>query len=427
MSFSDSAIVSNQSSYTGSSNSQCVGECIRDEYEKELYYNVFKDSLAYKGMIGLKTKIIQDAYTIGRDAGSYLNIFRHIDSDYNNIQEASNGLQELIVKKKLVPPFGTVSEQIVNSLDCMKSLLKEYNKDNSETRNALKNMNSSLPTNLIQAITELDPKLETLEISKTLKFANSLKKIHLDSCTNENQEICSLGALYDMLKIREQLEKKNDEIKSLMDIQIKNLSSLIETFVEENGTLNEYFKKTSDADKDELKKMLEYYVNQITFCLMETSRTFEKLLNNGQPSMKSKTIYNNFLNDLNYVNLTIFGTCKKGGLVMDSLFNATDRQELAFKIIHMISHGESSVQDTIKSLTFRSTLMDFADELETKMSAQSYDMRLLNQSLLAIENMDQLLNKFVGQSNEETFRKSQLYEVLFTSNSPFAQGINVSD
>lgn len=379
-------------------------------------------------MIAGKAKLITEAYQDGRDADAYLKFFRHTDDDYRRLLDASNGLEDLIYKRRLVPPFGTVTQLLMETLPCLQDIMDEYGKNNSDTRTSVKSLNNSLPGLIINTITDLDPKLEALEINSTMKYANSLKKVHLDACSSDNREICSLGALYDLFKLRAQLEVKNEEIKVLLNGSVRNLTEMIENFVQENGTLFTFFKQTSDDDKRALKQMLEYYVNQISFCLMETSRTYEKILNNGQPSMKTTSTYNNFLSDLNYVNLTLYGTCKKGGLVVDTLFNVTNRQELAFKIIHFISHGESAVQDTIKAMQFKEALIAFADDMEKKLSSSDYDIRLLNTSLYDIETMDHLLNKYIqneGTGNGDKFQKSSLYDILHASNDPFREGIIV--
>lgn len=403
---------------------RCTGECERREFEQELYYNTFREGYAYKNMLGDKLSLIQEAYQMGRDAGAFLNFYHNKDNDYLNIYKASNGYRELIMGRKLVPPFGTILEILLQQLPCLDSLLTSFGTNASDIKSLLNSFNTTLTETLMKIVSDLDSNVDNLEIDQLYNFSISMKDVHLKNCVRGLEDICSLPALYDMLKIRSRLELKKDQIESLMNKQYKNLTSLTNLFHKDNRNLTKPFQHITESDRKELKLILDDYVKLVNNCLSETYSIYDKILNDGHPSMRSEFEYDKFLETLRNVKLTLNQTCKLIGTEIKADFGSGEnRGDLAQKIIKLITDNE---KNTMKSIRFNNALVELIEEIGNKFISNGYDQRLLNQSLFEIEVMDTLLNKYVNQTTQEVFTKSSFFNLLYASNPPFQNGVNVS-
>lgn len=400
---------------------RCTGECVREEFDHELYYNIFRDTLPYKAKLRSKLHQIQESYQLGRDAGAFLTFYQHVDTDYLNILQLSNGFDNFIVKKKLVPPYGSVSQILLQNVVCLKEIIEEFS-NNYKKKLLLNSVNTTLNGALMKVVKELDSNIESIEIDECLKFATSLfQKYANTTCFNGSEEICSLSALYDVLEIRDQLKAKKFETEILLNGLIKNFTVLMEEFIRENQTLHKTNNEVNNGG-GKLKQILEYYAYHAKLCLVETSNIYKHILSNGQPSLKTEEDYINFLNDLSSANSTILSVCKQAGNDVQSLFGVKNRKELAGLIVHLLKETETN---TVKMIGFNKRLMEFAENVAKKFSFSSYDERLLNQSLYDVESMNYLLNKYLSQTTKEIFKKSELYSLLYLSNAPFQKGINV--
>lgn len=375
-------------------------------------------------MLETKESLLQDSYQQGRDAAAYLKLFYDRDSDYMNVIEAAMGFQKLIVAKKLVPPYGSIFDVLSARTPCLEDIFSIYGNNVTEVKLLLKSFNTSLTGAIIKSMMELDPLIDTLDVDKVLKFSLTLKEIHLPTCSDVYPEICSLPALYDMLKIRAQLEEKFAHVQLLMEGRFQNLSSLTTVFNREIDQQPHLYKHIKQEDREHLKDILDYYVKHMNICLTDISRLYEEILNSGQPTMKTADDYEKFLNNLKLAKWVISETCKQAGPGVKVLYNVTNHQELSAKIVKLITSSEAS---TMNSIRFTNAMIDFVEDINEKFVHNGYDERLLNQSLYDVEMMDDLLNRYLNQSTAEVFMKSEFYKLLHLANVPFQQGVHVSE
>lgn len=404
----------------------CTGECVREEYEQEIYYNLFRDISIFQGKLEPKDQLLHEYYKRGRDSSSFLYFYVKRDKDYKNLQLASKGYENLMRQKKFLPPYGSVREILFDKLPCLQEFFQNFRKNESDTKSPIPsiNFNLTLTETIKKAITALEPKIDKLEIETLLRFAVSMKDTHLINCSSEKDEICSVAALYDMLTIRTQLQEKNTEIQTLSSKQVKILISLFELFLRKDGTLYQLFNQRKIDDRNLLKEMMEQYINQIALCLNETARIYERLLRSGQPTMKTAKLYESFLEELSNVNETIYNTCNGGASVLDYLYNFTNRQELAAKIINLMSISESG---TTKKFLYSRIVVELVENMDKKLNSFEYNYGNLNDSLLHVDRMNNLLKKYLTQSVENLFKKTDLYKELKDLNDPFQSGILVSN
>lgn len=397
---------------------------MREDFEQHAYPSYLKESLYFKPMLGSKIQLLQDAYQQGKDSAAFLRFFQQMDQNYNSVLEASKGFESLIVQKRLVPPYGTIANVLLEQLQCLDDLLHTYGKNVTlgKSSKKKKKIDKSLYGVLTKNIKNLDSKLDTLDIDEIFNFSYSLTKIHLNKCTAESKEICSLAALYDFLKIRTQLVNQKMQVQSLNDL-LKNFTRSVDQYFGKSQFKFPTDNETEFDDDKRLKHILQYYVRQVTICLKDTNRIYDKILNSGQPNMKSSNSYYGFLNDLHSINLTIHATCKKGGSHVEALFNVSDRRHLALKTIELMATSETELS---KISRFGNMMTEMVGKMQNKLWSLDYNKQLLNQSLYDIQTIDKVLEKYLSQTTEEVFRKSQFYKALYSMKQPFQRGLNVS-
>lgn len=377
--------------------------------------------MAYKAKVTSKMHLIQDAYQLARDAGSFLTFYQHSDNDYLNILQLSSAYENLIIKKKLVPPFGTVQQLLFNKFRCLTDLKEIFGIQ--RRKSLLTAINTTLTDDIVQVVQELDQKMEAVEIGEVMDFAQYVREAYQNTtCSNESREICSLATLYDMLELRDRIKQKRNEIEILQHGLVKNFFDLLSEFVRLNDTSLLTPSKNREEESRKLKRLLEHYLNHINFCLTKTNEIYKKILSRGQPSLKSLETFEIFTNNLNEANFTLFHICKYSGYAQ-LLFNVKDRTEIAWKIVDLLSKSETA---KVKSIGFNKVLIDFVENSEKKFKMSDQDNRLLNQSLKDIESMNVLLNQYLNQTTQNIFKKSVLFNLMYVSNQPFQRGINVS-
>lgn len=401
----------------------CTGECVRDEYEHELYYNFFRDNAKFESMIGSKRTSLVEAYQRGRDAVEFLTFYQKIDDDYKNLLEASRGYDSLIVKMKLVPPYGTIPQMLLEKLRCIGDIFLKYDKNYTDPKVAQKNFNASLIDATVKTVKELDKKIEGLEIEEIIKLAKSIEEAHLGNCVKGREEICSVAALYDMLTLRNKLEEKNMQIKSLLNVDMKHLRNLLELFLGKNGTLFQMYNQSDHVERDTLKHMLEYYDDQVMLCLSECNKIYERILKSGHPTMKTAALYYSFMKELDNINQTIYDSCKAGGEAIESNFSVTSRRQLFWNITHLLTATES---ENVKKFRYNSIIVELVENMERKFFSYEYDEKLLNESLTDVENMNYLLNDFMDQSAQRMLKKSDFYGNFSSKNQSFHRGMIVN-
>uniref|UniRef100_A0A915JTA0 Uncharacterized protein n=1 Tax=Romanomermis culicivorax TaxID=13658 RepID=A0A915JTA0_ROMCU len=427
----------------------CIGECTIIDYDKELSYATFRDRSTFKNMLGdEKMKRIKRVYENGHESATLVNIIRKNDPQIEELQIIAAAYQNLIVDRKIVPPYGSILDKFLAKHPCLKNHFvvqtsAEYN-SRSFLKSIFEQFNPQLFDQLIDNIQKLEIKLQLLNLDHLIHLAENVSQAYFEACSAQNDLLCGLSVIYDLIEVRKILSSKYNEIESIQKEFGDEFSRLVAIYRSQNDSkINQLLPNLENYtlfdDESNSTVMLISYLGHVTLCLKHLYQIYGRQLANGQPSFKTKDSYKSFLTDLRLANFTIHFFCNKKSGEDDenpksgvSMINPKNdlskitgyRKALAKNLIQELVNTNRSLNNLLKEARFNVTILSFLDELKIlDDSTAKYESGVLQQSLYDMNMFSRLVKTYLNQTVNSRITKNMFYEDLVRLNAGFQQGM----